>query len=97
MTMKPYKVLCLQSSCKNLANFKIASRWSDGGVEELKTYALACEKCLASTFSQSFVKHKNCRTIPGEVLESPMIFELHTGKHSNQLVRRTDLEDSFIS
>lgn len=94
--MKPYKVLCLQPACKNLANFKIASRWSDGGVEELKTYALACEKCLAAAFSQSFVKHKNCRTIPGEVLESPMIFELLTGKHSNQLVRRTDLEGSFV-
>lgn len=97
MPMKPYKVLCLQSECKNLANFKIASRWSDGGVEELKTYALTCEKCLPAFFAQSLEKHKSCRTILGEVLESPMIFELHTGRHSNQLARRTDLEASFIS
>lgn len=96
MPMKPYEVFCLQPSCKNLANFKIASRWSDGGVEELKTYALACEKCLASAFFQSLVKHKSCRTIPGEVLESPMIFELRTGSHSKQLARRTDLEASFV-
>lgn len=97
MPMKPYKVLCLQSECKNFANFKIASRWSDGGVEELKTYALTCEKCLSAAFTQSFEKYKSCRTISGEVLESPMIFELHTGRHSNQLVRRTDLEASFVS
>ena len=97
MPMKPYIVLCLQPSCKNLANFKIASRWSDGGVEELKTYSLSCEKCLVSAFTQSFVKHKSCRTIPGEVLEPPMIFELRTGTHSNQLVRRTDLEATFVS
>ncbi|MCY2942866.1 MAG: hypothetical protein NTV50_14525 [Planctomycetota bacterium] len=80
-----------------MANFKIASRWSDGGVEELKTYALTCEKCLPAVFDQSFKKHKSCRTILGEVLESPMIFELHTGRHSNQLVRRTDLEAACIS
>lgn len=96
MPMKPYKVFCLQPSCKNLANFKIASRWSDGGVEELKTYALICEKCLAVAFSQSVLKHKSCRTIPGEILEPPMIFELQTGRHSNQLVRRTDLEASLV-
>ncbi|NBR05343.1 MAG: hypothetical protein EBT92_06190 [Planctomycetes bacterium] len=97
MPMKPYKVFCYQPSCKNLANYKIASRWSDGGVEELKTYALACEKCLSEAFSQSFVKHKSCRTISGEILEPPMIFELQKGRHSNQLVRRTDLEASCIS
>lgn len=96
MPMKPYKVLCLQSECKNLANFKIASRWSDGGVEELKTYALTCEKCLSAAFTQSALKHKSCRTILGEVLEPPMIFELRAGMHSNQLVRRTDLEASFV-
>ena len=66
-------------------------------MEELKTYALTCEKCLPAAFAQSFKKHKSCRTIPGEVLESPMIFELQTGRHSNQLARRIDLEASFIS
>jgi hypothetical protein len=63
----------------------------------LKTYALTCEKCLPAAFAQSFEKHKSCRTIQGEVLELPMIFELHIGRHSNQLARRSDLEDAFIS
>ena len=97
MPMKPYKIICQQLNCGNCANFKIASRWSDGGVEDLKTYALVCEDCLRDAFRTSNFKHKKCRTIAGEVLVPPMIFELQTGVHSGQLVRRIDIENSMVS
>lgn len=97
MPMKPYKVICLQPECAEVAVFKIASLWSDGGAQDLKTYALCCKNCLANSFSLSLIKHKNCRTIPGEILEPPMIFDLTSGKQLPQLVRRTDLESLFLS
>ena len=37
MPMPPYRVPC--SRCDELAAFKIASCWSDGVTQELKTYA----------------------------------------------------------
>lgn len=97
MPMKPYQVRCSGDSCQKTARFKIASRWSDGILSELKTYAITCEDCLARQWQESLPRREKCRTIPGETLEPPGIFELAAGKVSQDLVRRVDLEKAQTS
>ena len=53
MPMPPYQVFCSTRACKNLATHKIAARWSDGVVGELKTYALTCEEHLPTWFARA--------------------------------------------
>jgi hypothetical protein len=92
MPMPPYPVLCYRKGCGRPALYKIAARWSDGITQELKTYALSCEECLAEWFRQSLVKQAACRKAAGETLEPPGIYELSRGRRDQQLVRREDLE-----
>jgi hypothetical protein len=95
MPMPPYPVLCHRKGCGRPAVYKIAARWSDGITQELKTYALSCEECLAEWFCQSRLKQAACRTAAGETLEPPGVYELHRGRRDQQLVRREDLESQF--
>jgi hypothetical protein len=93
MPMPPYSVICYRPGCGQAAVFKIAARWSDGVTEELKTYALCCEGCLAELYERSRSKQAACRLAAGETLEAPGIFVLARGRHDFQLVRRKELEE----
>jgi hypothetical protein len=75
--------------------YKIAARWSDGITEELKTYALSCEECLADWFQSSREKQAVCRRAPKEILEPPGIFDLVSGQRDRALRRRNDLEEQL--
>src|SRR6059058_6018880 len=88
----PYPIYCYRPDCGRLAVYKIAARWSDGVTEELKTYALTCETCLADGFHRSRQKQAACRLAPGEILDPPGIFLLARGRHDRELQRRRDLE-----
>ena len=90
MPMPPYRVPC--SRCDELAAFKIASCWSDGVTQELKTYALSCAACLPVQLEAARVKKSACRLTAGESLESPGIFEIVRGTRDARLCRRSDLE-----
>ncbi len=92
MPMPPYALLCYQPGCRQPARFKIAARWSDGHTQELKTYGLACEACLATWFQRALARQKVCRLARGETLEVPGIFELVRGQRDRERVRRLDLE-----
>lgn len=92
MYKKPYLVRCVRPGCAKEAKYKIASRWSDGIVEELKTYALICADCLAWAYEESKKRNPGCKTMAGEILEVPGIFEMEPGKPSQKLKRRADLE-----
>ncbi len=92
MPMPPYPVLCSATGCKSQAEFKVAARWSDGLTDELKTYFLACPACLRGLFSVAVAKRLACRLAPGEVLETPGIYELNRGDRDKALKRREDLE-----
>ena|SRR5438132_11706389 len=96
-TMPPYPIHCYRKGCGKLAVYKIAARWSDGVTEELKTYALTCEVCLADWFRHSREKQKACRLAARETLESPGIFRLHRGQRDRQLERLTELEERLAS
>jgi hypothetical protein len=93
--MPPYQVYCYTRDCKNPAVYKIAARWSDGVVSELKTYALCCEDCLADWFAKARAKQKACRLAPGETLEPPGIFRHERGQRDQALERLTELETQF--
>jgi hypothetical protein len=92
MPMPPYTLHCYQPGCARPAVYKIAARWSDGLTEELKTYALCCQGCLAEVYQRSRGKQAACRLAAGETLEAPGIHELARGRRDHDLVRRIDLE-----
>lgn len=96
MPMKPYPLICYQPKCGRPARFKIAATWSDGHTQELKTYGLTCQQCLAIWYPRSLASQKICRLTRGETLESPGIFELSRGRRDRQLTRRLDLERIYF-
>jgi hypothetical protein len=90
--MPPYAILCYTRGCARLAQYKIASRWSDGVTGELKTYALSCAECLRAWFQLSREKQARCRLAPGETLETPGIYHMERGHRDQQLQRLEELE-----
>jgi hypothetical protein len=95
MPMPPYRLSCYH--CGDLARYKIAARWSDGITQELKTYGLACEACLAAWFRRSLERQAACRLAAGETLERPGIYELTRGSRDRELTRRTELEEQLTA
>jgi hypothetical protein len=93
--MPPYPVLCYRPGCGRQAEYKIASRWSDGITSELKTYSLCCPACLADLYSQSVLKQKACRLAQGESLQTPGIYRLNRGQRDRQLERLPELEEQL--
>ena len=92
MLMPPYTIYCYGPDCGEPAVYKIAARWSDGVTQELKTYSLACAKCLPDIFRKSRAKQAACRLAGGESLEPPGIYKLARGQRDRLLERLTELE-----
>lgn len=97
MPMPPYQIYCHTEGCKNPALYKIAARWSDGVVSELKTYDLCCEDCLSAGLRRSHQKYKACRLTAGEILETPGIYLLKRGQRDQGLQRMVDLEARILA
>jgi hypothetical protein len=93
--MFKYPVLCYTPKCGKPARYKIAARWSDGQIEELKTYALCCEDCLADWFRKSRQKQQTCIKAKNETLDPPNIFHLEHGRRDRQLQRLPELEEKL--
>jgi hypothetical protein len=91
--MPPYQVVCYAPGCEREAQFKIAARWSDGVIGELKTYYLACSQCLPVLYRSARVKKSACRLAAGESLGEPEIYEMVRGRRDRELVRRMELEN----
>ncbi|HZZ77060.1 MAG TPA: hypothetical protein VFE62_00995, partial [Gemmataceae bacterium] len=77
--------------------YKIAARWSDGVVSELKTYGLCCEDCLPSWLRRGRERHKACRLTAGETLETPGIYLLEHGQRDQVLQRQTEIEERILA
>src|SRR5476651_1684451 len=97
MPMPAYQVFCYTKDCKHPAKYKIAARWSDGVVEELKTYGLCCEECLPTWLQRGRDRQKACQLTPGEALDPPGIYLLQHGKRDQVLQRLTELEDQVTN
>jgi hypothetical protein len=93
--MPPYPIYCYRQGCENLAEYKIAARWSDGVTQELKTYALSCPACLADWFRRSRQKQAACRLARHEVLDLPGIYHLERGQRDQRLRRLPELEEKL--
>ena len=94
MLMPPYPVLC-SGCCDRLAQFKIASCWSDGVTQELKTYGLCCEACLPTWFQKSRQKQMQCKLTTGETLDPAGIYHLEAGERDRRLPRMPELEEKL--
>jgi hypothetical protein len=94
--MPPYQVACCGPDCKHPAAYKIAARWSDGVVRELKTYGLCCDAHLADGFRRALAKQQACHLTAGETLDPPGIYRLHRGQRDQTLERLTELEQRLI-
>jgi hypothetical protein len=92
MPLTNYTIRCHTPGCPHEAVFKIASRWSDGLIRELKTYALCCEACLPERFREARRKQAACRLAPGETLEPPGVYRLNRGCRDTGLERLPELE-----
>jgi len=97
MAMPPYPIYCLTKDCKNLAEYKIAARWSDGIVSELKTYGLCCGDCVADWLRRSRAKQQATRRVPGETLDPCGIYHLQRGARDQQLPRLEQLEQEILA
>ncbi len=97
MPMPPYPILCSTPGCNELAEFKVASGWSDGVMQELKTYGLCCPACLPARFILARQRQARCRLVPGETLEPPGIYELTRLQRDKQRRRRGDLEEQLLA
>ena len=49
---KTSPVTCSHESCREQAAYKIAARWTDGRLAELKTYGFACSEHLGNIFRE---------------------------------------------
>jgi hypothetical protein len=95
MPMPTYQVFCHGKDCKHPAVYKIAARWSDGVVSELKTYGLCCEDHLRDTFRRARERQKACRLTTGETLGPPGVYHLARGRRDQALERLEPLEQQF--
>jgi hypothetical protein len=97
MPMPPYQLYCYTKDCKNPAQYKIAAKWSDGVVSELKTYGLCCDDCLSKWFLRGRERYQACKLIPGETLDPPGIYRLERGHRDQVLPRLSELEERVLA
>lgn len=89
---RPYPVLCAASDCGQLAVYKIAARWSDGKIAELKTYAFSCAACLSAQLQAARERQQRYLLVPGETMEIAGVYTLQPGSRDHQLTRCPDQE-----
>jgi hypothetical protein len=90
-----YTILC-HTNCGNPAIYKIAARWSDGVIQELKTYSLCCAGCLLEQFASSLKRFDQTRLLKDETLGTPGIYRLAEGQRDRELPRLADLEKELL-
>jgi hypothetical protein len=95
VTLFPYPISCTHRNCSRTAEYKVAARWTDGVIEELKTYALCCAVCLPEAYASSRRKRSACRLSGSEKLDQPGIYRLEHGRRDAGLKRLTDIEQKL--
>jgi hypothetical protein len=93
--MYSHDVNCTHPYCSDLANYKVAARWSDGRIAELKTYGFACSDHLGEVFQEAENRRVDYTLCPGEVIEEMAIYRFEPGTRDRQLQRLWGLEENY--
>jgi hypothetical protein len=95
--MSKIMVHCSAPECRASAAYKIAARWSDGRVAELKTYGFACLDHVGAVFRDSEARWREYSAGPGESIEEIAIYRFEPGKRDRSLQRLWGLEENYRS
>jgi len=95
--MSKIVVHCSHEDCRQPAAYKIAARWSDGRVAELKTYGFACSDHVGLVFHDSEARWREYTAAPGETIEDIAIYLYEPGKRDRFLQRLWGLEQNYRS
>jgi hypothetical protein len=94
---KSHIVTCTHPDCREPAAYKIAARWSDGRLTELKTYGFACSEHIGLVFRESVERWTDYVPSPGESIEEIAIYLYEPGKRDRFLQRLWGLEENYRS
>jgi hypothetical protein len=94
---KMHVVICSHSRCSEPAAYKIAARWSDGHLAELKTYGFACSEHIGAVFRESEQRRLDYTLSSGESIEEMAIYRYEPGKRDRFLQRLWGLEENYRS
>jgi len=95
--MSKIVVQCSHTDCREPAAYKIAARWSDGRVAELKTYGFACGEHVGVVFRDAEIRWREYSAGPGESIEELAIYRYEPGKRDRSLQRLWGLEENYRS
>jgi hypothetical protein len=92
-TMYTQDVLCSQSQCDKPATYKIATPWSYGRFNELKSYGLACSDHYGDAYREAQRRFKLHPPSSEETVGEISIYRFEKGKHDRQLERLGGLDE----
>ena len=90
-------VCCTVPGCGETAIYKVASPWSDGIFNELKSFGFACADHLGPVFRAAEDRKKAYSPSPGEVVGDIGIYKFDQGRRDKQLQRLSGLEENYRS
>ena len=90
-------VRCTVEGCEEAAVYKIASPWSDGVFNELKSFGFACADHLGPVFRAAEGRRKAYQPSPGEAIGDIGIYKYEGGRRDKQLQRLSGLEENYRS
>jgi len=94
---RTHVVACSHPECREPAAYKIAARWTDGRLTELKTYGFACSEHIGLVFRESEQRRREYQPSPGESIEELAIYRHEAGKRDRFLQRLWGLEENYRS
>ncbi len=90
-------VICSHPLCREPAAYKIAARWTDGRLAELKTYGFACSEHIGDVFGQAEKRRLDYKPAAAESIEELAIYRYEPGKRDRLLQRLWGLEENYRS
>jgi hypothetical protein len=94
---RTHVVVCSHPNCREPAAYKIAARWSDGRLAELKTYGFACSEHIGAVFREAETRRQNYKPAAAESIEELAIYRYEPGKRDRLLQRLWGLEENYRS
>lgn len=90
-------VCCSTRECGKPAEYKVASPWSYGRFEELKSYGLACSEHFGDVYREAQKRRKLHAPSADEMVGEISIYRFEKGKHGKELEKMGGLTDKLQS